>query len=188
MRFNLVRKPSFQLRISLLSSLFVSVALLGFGSISWWLIYQEKLNRIDDGIKNQLVREADRSHPPSHWQIYARILPTIFNTNTANLALLVQTPTGETVDLTPTWTAELSRQTVFASIHTTLPAAKLPPLNQRQTPSAQTSSPNRPQHQPIVMTSIGTWRVGTISSPHTRLAIAVNLQTIEPEMNGIRNA
>lgn len=188
MRFNLVRKPSFQLRISLLSSLFVSVALLGFGSISWWLIYQEKLNRIDDGIKNQLVSEADRSHPLSYWQIYAQILPTIFNTNTANLALLVQTPTGETVDLTPTWTAELTRQTVFASIHTTLPAAELLPLNQRQTPSAQTPSPNRPQNQPIVMTSIGTWRVGTIASPHTRLAIAVNLQTIEPEMNGIRNA
>jgi two-component system, OmpR family, heavy metal sensor histidine kinase CusS len=189
MRFNLVRKPSFRLRISLLSSLFVSVALVSFGSISWWLIYQEKLNRIDDGIKNQLIREADRPHPPSHWQIYDRILPTIFNTDTANLALLVQTPTGETVDRTPTWTAELTRHTVFVSIDTALPAAEFPPPNQRQTPSAQTPPPNRPPHQPIVkLTSIGTWRVGMIASPHTRLAIAVSLQTIEPEMNGIRNA
>ncbi len=185
-----MRQLSFRLRIALLSSLLAGGALVGFGSISWWLIYQAKLNRIDDGIKNQLLREADRPHPPSHWQLYARILPTIFNTNTAaNLALLVQTPTGEMVDRTPTWTAELTRQTVFASIHTALPAAEFPPPNQRQTPSEQPPPPNRPPHQPIVkLTSTGTWRVGTISSPHTRLAIAVSLRTIEPEMNGIRNA
>ena len=185
-----MRQLSFRLRIALLSSLLAGGALVGFGSISWWLIYQAKLNRIDDGIKNQLLREADRPHPPYHWQIYARILPTIFNTNTAaNIALLAQTPTGETIDRTPTWTAELTRQTVFASIHSALPVAEFPPPNQRQPPSAQHSSPNRKPRQPNVkLTSIGTWRVGTIASPHTRLAIAVSLQTIEPEMNGIRNA
>jgi two-component system, OmpR family, heavy metal sensor histidine kinase CusS len=129
-----VRQLSFRLRIALLSSLLAGGALVGFGSISWWLIYQAKLNRIDDGIKNQLLREADRPHPPSHWQLYSRILPTIFNTNTAaNLALLVQTPTGETIDRTPTWTAELTRQTVFASIHTALPVAEFPPPIENRT-------------------------------------------------------
>ncbi|CAN1209250.1 ATP-binding protein [Tumidithrix helvetica PCC 7403] len=36
-------------------------------------------------------------------------------------------------------------------------------------------------------TSTGTWRIGAVSSPFVRMAIAVNLQTIDREMGAIRN-
>jgi heavy metal sensor kinase len=37
-------------------------------------------------------------------------------------------------------------------------------------------------------TGTGSWRVGAVTSSVVRIALAVNLRTIEPEMNAIRNA
>ncbi len=63
-----MNRPSFRLRIALLSALLAGTALAGFGGVSWWVIYQTKLHRIDDGIKDQLIRESDRPKPDPHWQ------------------------------------------------------------------------------------------------------------------------
>jgi two-component system, OmpR family, heavy metal sensor histidine kinase CusS len=186
-RFNPVRTPSFRLRIALLSSLLAGSALVGFGVMSWWLIYQAKLNRIDDGLRNQLVREAERPRPQMHWQSHDRMLPRSFNTDLpADLALLVQTPAGETLYQSPTWKAELSRRIVF------VPIAAKPPSPEEQPPPDRPPPPDRsveqfrqPQLEP---TTIGNWRVAGVASPYLRMAIGVSLQTIEPEMDGIRNA
>ncbi len=49
-------------------------------------------------------------------------------------------------------------------------------------------------HQPVLTnlvtqpTETGAWRLGSVTKPDVRLAIAVNLRVIEPEMNAIRNA
>jgi two-component system, OmpR family, heavy metal sensor histidine kinase CusS len=185
-----VRKPSFRRRIALSSSLLAGSALVGFGVLSWWLIYQAKIDRIDDGIKSHLFRESDRPRPQTHWQSYSQILPATLSSE--EVPILVQTPAGETVYQSPSWTAELSRSIVFVPISVPSPPPPSPPENgelpPRKPPPDRPDRPDRFRPPHLSATTIGTWRVAAVASPHIRLAIAVSLQTIESEMNTIRNA
>jgi two-component system, OmpR family, heavy metal sensor histidine kinase CusS len=196
-----VSQPSFRIRIALLSSLLAGAALVGFGAMSWWLIYQAKLNRIDDAIKNHLVGDAIRPRPEMKWESYSSKLPITFHTNSpTDLAILVQTAAGKTLYQSPTWTTELSRYTVFAPISTKLfPSAnRQPPPDDRAASSTEQPPPFPPANrqpppddrsaQLSQPKTIGTWRVHAMASSHIRIAIAMNLQTLEPEMSGIRNA
>lgn len=47
---------SFRTRIALGSAVLAGTALVGFGMTSWWLIYQAKVSRLDEAMKNQLIR------------------------------------------------------------------------------------------------------------------------------------
>jgi two-component system, OmpR family, heavy metal sensor histidine kinase CusS len=200
-----VSQPSFRLRIALLSSLLAGAALVGFGAMSWWLIYQAKLNRIDDAVKNHLIGDAKRPRPRQqmNWQSFLSKLPATSHTNSStDLALLVQTATGRTLYQSPTWTTELSRHTVFVPISAELLPPPFPPANPQQPPDDFSDSSNRPPSwlvngkppledrsaQLSQPKTIGTWRVHAMVSSHMRIAIAIDLQTIEPEMSGIRNA
>jgi two-component system, OmpR family, heavy metal sensor histidine kinase CusS len=196
-----VSQPSFRLRIALLSSLLAGAALVGFGTMSWWLIYKAKLNRIDDAIKNHLIGDANRPRPQMKWKFYGSKLADTFHTNNPkDLALLVQTAAGKTLYQSPTWTTELSRHTVFAPISAKLfpsanrqpppddraasstePPPPFPPANRQPPPEDRSAQLSQPK-------TIGNWRVHAMASSHVRIAIAMNLQTLEPEMSGIRNA
>jgi two-component system, OmpR family, heavy metal sensor histidine kinase CusS len=73
-----------------------------------------------------------------------------------------------------------------------VPIAAKPPSPEKQPPPDRPPPPDRsveqfrqPQLEP---TTIGSWRVAGVASPYLRMAIGVSLQTIEPEMDGIRNA
>jgi two-component system, OmpR family, heavy metal sensor histidine kinase CusS len=223
-----VSQPSFRRRIALLSSLLAGAALVGFGAMSWWLIYQAKLNRIDDAIKNHLIGDAIRPRPPQmNWGSYGSKLPATFHTNSpTDLAVLIQTAAGRTLYQSPTWTTELSRHTVFAPVSAKLfppadrqpipedrsvsneqpppfpPANREPPPEDRSASSSASSTEQLPPFPPANRKpppadrsaqlsepkTIGTWRVQAMASSHIRIAIGMNLQTIEPEMSGIRNA
>ncbi len=144
---------SFRLRIALLSALLAGGALVGFGMMSWWLIYQTKLNRIDDGIRDQLMRESDRPRPDNHWQPYAATLPTTFSVDTADdVALLVQDSTGKTLYQSPQWTGELTRVATFLAA---LPGSQppVPPprfLTPEQPPPGQALPPqSEPRDLPL---------------------------------------
>jgi two-component system, OmpR family, heavy metal sensor histidine kinase CusS len=218
-----VSQPSFRLRIALLSSLLAGAALVGFGTMSWWLIYKAKLNRIDDAIKNHLIGDANRPRPQMKWKFYgSKLADTFHPNNPKDLALLVQTAAGKTLYQSPTWTTELSRHTVFAPISAKLfPSANrqpppddraassteqpppFPPANRQPPPDGAASSTEKPPPFPSANRqpppedrsaqlsqpkTIGNWRVHAMASSHVRIAIAMNLQTLEPEMSGIRNA
>ncbi len=161
----LPKQPSFRLRIALLSSLLAGGALAGFGGMSWWLIYQVKLNRIDDGIKNQLLRESDRPHPQTHWQPYAQTLSATFNTDNADdVAVLVQTAAGETVYQSSSWSVDLTRRSTFPASPTARPSPPktsaptsrsggfiqppFPPPNGQPPPPGQPPSGQMPSGQP----------------------------------------
>jgi two-component system, OmpR family, heavy metal sensor histidine kinase CusS len=196
-----VSQPSFRLRIALLSSLLAGAALVGFGTMSWWLIYKAKLNRIDDAIKNHLIGDANRPRPQMKWKFYgSKLADTFHPNNPKDLALLVQTAAGKTLYQSPTWTTELSRHTVFAPISAKLfpsanrqpppddraasstePPPPFPPANRQPPPEDRSAQLSQPK-------TIGNWRVHAMASSHVRIAIAMNLQTLEPEMSGIRNA
>jgi two-component system, OmpR family, heavy metal sensor histidine kinase CusS len=175
---------SFRLRIALLSSVLAGVALVGFGSVSFWLIYQTELNRIDDAIKNQLLREADRPTPRKQWQEYFNSLASTFAIDTdSNLAMLVQDPQSQVVFRSPTWGEELTKSVAFVpqTAFPTRPADSMrPPIDRLR----------RRQLAPFFTrtTATGSWRVGAVTATPMRLAIAVNLSTLDREMAGIRNA
>ena len=183
---------SFRLRIAILSSLLAGVALVGFGTVSFWLIYQTELNRIDDGIKNQLLREADRPTPRQRWEDYFSSLSSTFAIDTHNnLALLVKNPRSETVFQSPTWGAELTKTIAFAP----LSAAPAPPASLEQPPleappEALVERARRPSQLAQFVTqstATGSWRMGAVTATPMRLAIAVNLSTLDREMASIRN-
>ncbi len=183
---------SFRLRIALLSSLLAGIALVGFGAVSLWLIYQTELNRIDDGIKNQLLREADRPTPRQHWQEYFNSLSSTFAIDSrTNLALLVQDPRSQTMFQSPTWAVDLTKVTSFPSQSAfSAPPERfgrlldLPPDN----PIERKRFPSKLAPLFTQATATGSWRVGAVTAAPIRLAIAVNLSTLDREMAAIRNA
>jgi len=119
-----VKLYSFRLRLALLLALLAGGALVSFGIVSWWLIYQTKLHRIDDGIKDQLVRESDRPRPQNHWQSYIASLPSTFSTDSLeDVALCVQTPDGRVIYQSTTWTPELNGAVSFAMSALTIQSA-----------------------------------------------------------------
>ncbi|MBL1178299.1 ATP-binding protein [Pantanalinema sp. GBBB05] len=213
-----MNRPSFRLRIALLSSLLAGSALVGFGIFSWWLIYQTKLKRVDDSIKTQLLRESDRPRPIEHWQSYTDSLPVTLGTNTlADQALLIKNAAGEIVYQSATWKIDLTHIVIFPPLplpvqrQANLPPPPFPPQQpppgQRPPPPLEQPGeldlpPNRPPGDAIGMpppprqvsdlvtrsTQTETWRLGTVSAPYVRIAIAVNLHSLYSEMEAIRNA
>jgi heavy metal sensor kinase len=213
-----VKRLSFRLRIALLSSLLAGSALAGFGVFSWWLIYQTKLNHVDDAIKSQLMRESDRPRPVSHWASYITSLQATFGTDTpTDQALLVRTPEGNMVYQSNAWTPDLTRMAVFPPQSSAPPPASRPPLpppdlplpqgrphppGQPEMPTDRLGQVPEPPPEDVIgtpqpgqlsslvtqWTSTGSWRIGTVTAPPVQLAIAVNLQTIDHEMDAIRNA
>ena len=159
----------------------------------FWLIYQTELNRIDDGIENQLLREADRPTPRQHWEEYFSSLSSNFAIDArTNLALMVKNPRSQTVFQSPTWVADLTKITIFPPQS----AFAVPPEGFGRPPLE--SLPDNPlagarlpsQIAPLVTqsTATGSWRVGAVTATRIRLAIAVNLSTLDREMAAIRNA
>jgi two-component system, OmpR family, heavy metal sensor histidine kinase CusS len=180
-----VKQYSFRFRIAFLSALLAGIALIGFGTASLWLIYQTELERIDDSIKNQLLREADRPTPRQDWGEYFASLATRLKVDPRqDLAVLVQSAPTKTVFRSPTWVPHLSQATIFprSPVMSELPVdrSQLPP--ERSRPLSQLA--------PMVTgsTQTGTWRIGAATALPVRIAIAVNLRTLDREMAAIRNA
>jgi two-component system, OmpR family, heavy metal sensor histidine kinase CusS len=74
-----VKLQSFRFRITLLSAILASIALIGFSIISWWSIYDAKLKRLDAEIKNQLYQS---TRPQSlDWENYTNSLPLVLGIN-----------------------------------------------------------------------------------------------------------
>ena len=51
-----MKRPSFRLRIALLSSALAGSALVGFGAVSWFQIYNAQIGRLDAELLNHLMR------------------------------------------------------------------------------------------------------------------------------------
>lgn len=193
---------SFRIRIALLSAVLAGGALVGFGLISWWLIYEAKVSRLDAELESQLMR-AGRPRSPDRWQSYEASLPQSFGTSAKTaIALLVIGADGNVIYRSNQWAADLDVTNLWTS------RPQLPPFPSR--PSAQPTAPfseinppppdrfqPRPDRLPEVPpptprfetqgTASGTWRIGAVTTPFTQVAIAVSLNAITQEMAVIRN-
>lgn len=180
-----MKRPSFRLRIALLSSALAGSALVGLGAVAWVQIYSAKISRLDAELINQLMRST-RSPDRERWQFYADSLPFALGTppNTP-IALMVRSADGDRVyQSTPD--PEVKRL-LSESFRLALPP---PPAREPRLfpPASRTGRPLPPRPQFTTgRTATGAWRVGAANFPNLSVAIAVNLQAVNQEMATIRN-
>ncbi len=194
---------SFRLRIALMASLLAGIALVSFGGASWLLIYKARLTRLDSDLKNQLRREAA---PPragegqslrqdnNYWQSSEAVIGSVFGSR-QDVSLLVIDPEEQTVHRSQNW---LLVQTNLFPAQSRRPPRQEPPLrqdNRNEVDQLLGMPPPRPlenqeeRQENIKLetrsSSQGIWRVGAISYPSGKVAIAVNLRVLDREMNTI---
>lgn len=98
---------SFRIRIALLSAVLAGGALVGFGLISWWLIYEAKVSRLDAELESQLMR-ASRPRSAERWQAYEALLPRAFGANAKTpIGLLILDATGNVAYRSDQWPTDL---------------------------------------------------------------------------------
>ncbi|MEG5059948.1 ATP-binding protein [Microcoleus sp. A2-C5] len=110
-----MKLQSFRFRITLFCSVLGSVALIGFSIVSWWLIYEAKVKRLDAEIKNQLIQA---TRPQStQWDNYAASLPLVLGMNgKANVALLVNDRDGNLLYKSTQWQDEIDANSLWRAL------------------------------------------------------------------------
>ncbi|HEY9612163.1 sensor histidine kinase [Allocoleopsis sp.] len=194
----MVKLRSFRFRIALLSAVLAGGALIGFGLISWWLIYEAKVSRLDAELESQLMR-AGRPRSPEGWQSYEASLGQSFGTNAKTaIAILVIGADGNVLYRSEQWASDLDVTNLWTS-PPQLPPFPSPHFEQQTAPFPEANPPfperlqPPPDRQPPTPrfltqhTTTGTWRVGAVTTPFAQVAIAVSLNAIAFEMAVIRN-
>lgn len=180
---------SFRIRIAFLSAVLAGSALIGFGLISWWLIYEAKLSRLDAELKSQLMR-AGRPRLPEHWQSYEASLGSSFGTNEKTaIAILIMGNDGNVLYRSQQWTDLNTTNLWTRSQQLPLPPPPAEPPTD-SFPQRPPPPPDVPLPAPRFVTqrnTKGIWRIGAVTTPFTQVAIAVSLNAIDQEMVVIRN-
>lgn len=180
---------SFRIRIALLSAVLAGSALVGFGLISWWLIYEAKLSRLDAELESQLMR-AGRPRSPERWQSYQASLGLSFGTDPKTaIAILIMSADGNVLYRSPQWTNLDSTNLWTRPQQLPLPPQRIKPPA-ASFPQPPPPPPDVPPPAPRFATqrnTAGIWRVGAVTTPFTQVAIAVSLNAVDQEMGVIRN-
>lgn len=111
-----MKLQSFRFRITLLSAVLASVALIGFSIVSWWLIYDAKVKRLDAEIKNQLIQS---TRPQStQWDAYSDSLPSVLGMNDGETtaALLVTDRDGNLLYRSSQWQDGIDANSLWRSL------------------------------------------------------------------------
>ncbi|MEG4441412.1 ATP-binding protein [Microcoleus sp. AT9_B5] len=111
-----MKLQSFRFRITLLSAVLASVALIGFSIVSWWLIYDAKVKRLDAEIKNQLIQS---TRPQStQWDVYSDSLPSVLGMNDGETtaALLVTDRDGNLLYRSSKWQDGIDANSLWRSL------------------------------------------------------------------------
>lgn len=193
-----MKLPSFRLRIALLSAALAGSALVGFGAVSWFQIYNAKISRFDAEMFNQLMR-LSRSHGRERKQPYPESLSHAFGTNTKiPIALLVLDANGNTLYQSNSLPADKNvNRLLIQRLELTplppFPKGEPPPKpesinpHQEQSPFIRPLPPPPPPQFVTLATATETWRIGAAKFPNVQVAYAVSLQAVNQEMAIIRN-
>ncbi|MEG4505435.1 ATP-binding protein [Microcoleus sp. F6_B4] len=142
-----MKLQSFRFRITLLSAVLASVALIGFSIVSWWLIYDAKVKRLDAEIKNQLIQS---TRPQStQWDIYSNSLPSVLGMNDGETtaALLVTDRDGNLLYRSSQWQDGIDANSLWRSLPQPPPDPARIPF-QLEPPPPQNSLYPPPPHPP----------------------------------------
>ncbi|MEG4861486.1 ATP-binding protein [Microcoleus sp. K1-B6] len=111
-----MKLQSFRFRIALSSAVLASIALIGFSIVSWWLIYDAKVKRLDAEIKNQLIQS---TRPQStQWGAYSDSLPSVLGMNDGETtaALLVTDRDGNLLYRSSQWQDGIDANSLWRSL------------------------------------------------------------------------
>lgn len=111
-----MKLQSFRFRIALSSAVLASIALIGFSVVSWWLIYDAKVKRLDAEIKNQLIQS---TRPQStQWDVYNDSLPSVLGMNDGEttVALLVTDRDGNLLYRSSQWQDGIDANSLWRSL------------------------------------------------------------------------
>lgn len=183
---------SFRLRVALLSAALAGSALVGFGVISWFQIYNAKVSRLDAELVNHLMRA---SRPPNRerWQMFADSLSYVGTNTKTPIALLILDPKGNTLYQSLAEPADLDVNRLLLERLNSIPLLPPPLTEPLPLPSRTNKVVEPPPFRPLlprfvtIATATETWRIGAANFPNVRVAIAVCLQAVNQEMATIRN-
>lgn len=185
-----MKLPSFRLKITLLSSVLASTALIGFGTVSWWQIYHANIDRLDAQILNILLRgkgppgtKSSELYQKQRWKLYSNSLNDLLEVNTKiATGLLVLDAEKNEIYQSEQIAEDLDLYRLMIS---QLVKTKPPPLKilSYEVSSQKIAPPPTP---PIILTTestkTGTWRIGTVKFRRIQLAVAIDRQVIQKEM------
>ncbi|MGA1356716.1 MAG: sensor histidine kinase, partial [Prochlorothrix sp.] len=203
-----VKISSFRLRIAFLATGLAGIAVLGFGSLAWQLIYSAKLNRVDIRLENHM-RQFVHLPPTPLWPVLAANLSRQLGTEEeSSTAIWLVDRDGNSLYQSAQWvqvdpkTANSSPNSSSSSPNTQNPSLNLfppppPPSSDPDPPPFSPFDPRRQRQRPPLPpnlalqfsnqpSSYGQWRIAAASFPSHRVAIAVNLNSINQEMASIR--
>uniref|UniRef100_A0A8J6ZTL3 histidine kinase n=1 Tax=Desmonostoc muscorum LEGE 12446 TaxID=1828758 RepID=A0A8J6ZTL3_DESMC len=188
-----MKRRSFRLRIALLSAGLAGSALVGFGAVSWFQIYEAKISRLDAELLNQLMRASrppERPPEAERWQRYEDSLSYTLGTNTKTpVALLVLDANSNRIYQSDEVQADLDLNRLLLGRIGLTPQP--PSLNRERPPRPQNTNPPFPPPRPpqfvSQQTATATWRIAAARFPNAQVAIAVSLEAVNQEMASIRN-
>lgn len=199
---------SFRLRVAVLSALLSGIALAGFGLFAWWVVYDIKVKQIKLDVVSSAERESRRSQPTEFWRHFeSQVLSgTLGVRNPQHLLLLVQDGAGNQIYRSRHWSNLLDSTQFHWQVFPQLEQESFPPppgapppdappfdahpfdarpFGERPAPPQET----RPVASLLTINEHGaTWHIGLGSSPRGRVAIAVNMATLQQDMAVIRNS
>ncbi|OIP67669.1 MAG: hypothetical protein AUK43_18755 [Oscillatoriales cyanobacterium CG2_30_40_61] len=208
-----MKRHSFRVRIALLSATLTGASLIAFSLVFWGLIYHAYLGRLDAEIKNKLL-ETDHIEEQPSLQVYETQLTRDFKNTPIKILVLdrdgytrYQSINGSDLNLQisdflpfflpPGYDLDIPDQRDFPHDldipHQPDFSRDLGVPHQPNFPhDLDISRPPRhrfpPQLKIITRRSpTGLWRVGLVTFPHQKVAIAVNLSIIDQEMVSVRN-
>lgn len=184
-RILIVGLRSFRLRIALLSATLAGSTLVGFAGISWWLIYDAKVSRLDAELETQLLM-AVRPRVQTNWQAYETSLHFAFGSNSQTpITIKAESNNGEILYQSSEWSGDLNLKSLLPF----RPYQLLPPVPtfNKKSPISRRIQPPKLSQFTTQHTKNGIWRVGAIAFPRHSVAIAVSLNGIDREMATIRN-
>lgn len=189
-----MKRLSFRLQITLLSSALAGTALIGFGIVSWLQIYRAKLNRLDAQVINILMRSkiprkirSSELAQEQQWKLYSNSIADILGINTKiSIGFLILDRMGKELYQSE----EISQDPDLYQLSIDqLALTKIPPKPPFSKISKQKIAP--PPLPPILITTkfteTGTWRIGTVKFRGVKQAVAIEQQIIRQEMAAISN-
>lgn len=178
---------SFRLRLALLSALLSGLALAAFGLSAWWLIRDQRIERLDNDVRSHAEREVSRMRDPDGWQrALTNMAASLALPDVTALLVLAQDNAGITRYRSPGWPTGLAP----AALPWPQPRGAL----RADAPPPARPGPERPPAGPPPATANAAqtvdgrhWRIGLAATPGARIAIAVDSAIVDREMAAVRN-
>ncbi|BAY82643.1 integral membrane sensor signal transduction histidine kinase [Calothrix parasitica NIES-267] len=188
-----MKLSSFRLRIALFSSFLAGSALIGFGAVSWWQIYNANISRLDAQIINELMRgngppkrDVTVLYQKQRWKLYSNSVSDILGANTKiPTGLLVLDAEGNKLYQSQQTIVDKDLHRLLAKQITLTKPLRL--ISVRKLSSQELPPPPLPILLTTKSTETGTWRIGTAKFRKIQLAVAVNLEVVNQEMATITN-